>query len=345
MGFALNWAKFMAFVKYLRYDDMVPTPSGNGDTNHQDGDDGSAAIPLTPLQIPPQTFTEGTPATVSLLPYLTQPAPPVATFAVLVSGGVSGVSLDGTDLVYSGTGTGTGAYTLTASLVTPPFTVTFPEFIVTANANIGADTLAPPIPVGPLGFSELVDGDPVVTVSCYPVGDMAVAGQNVSGMKEIEVYRNGVKIGVIPVAAGSALKLTSRAVGSPESAGSLIQSGLDYTIVGGGQGIGSTADECHTGYATVTGDFFMSGILESVTGAIAGVSTAGFRMTPEGGAADERAVMVFSSTVQTRTRTRFTPGAATNPSTAIAVTWPSPFIAFRSGNTLTTMLRVGNDYQ
>ncbi len=336
----------MAFVKFLRYDDMLPTSSGKGNTLFQDGDDGSAAIPLTPSQIPPQAFTEGTPATVSLLPYLEQPPPPVATWAVLVSGGVSGVSLVGSDLVYSGTGTGTGNYTLTATLVTPPYTVTFQAFVVTAVANIGADTLAPPIPVGPLGSAELVNGDPVVNLSCYPVGDMAVAGQNVSGMKEIQVFRNGVLHGVIPVAAGSALKLTSRAVGSPETAGSLVQSGLDYTIVGGGIGIGSTADECHTGYATVTGDFFMSGILESVAGAVAGSSTAGFRITPTGGAPGERAVILFSSTAQTRTRTRFTPDASTSPSTAlVGFTWPSPFIAYRIGTTLTTMLRVGNDYQ
>lgn len=346
MGLSFNWSKLMAFVKYLRYDDMVPTPSGKGDTNHQDGDDGSEAIPLVPSQIPPQTFTEGTPATVSLLPYLEQPMPEVATFAVLVSGGVSGVTVDGTDLVYSGTGTGTGNYTLTASLVTPPFTVIFPAFSVTANANIGVDTLAPPIPVGPLASAELVSGDPVVTVSCYPVGDMAVAGQNVSGMDEIEVYRNGVLIGAIPVAPGAALRLTQRAVGSPASTGQLIQSGLDYTIIGGGQGIGSTADECETGYATVTGDFLISGVLESVTGAVASVSTAGFRMTPEGGAANERAVMLFSSTAQTRTRTRFTPSASTSPSTAlVGVTWPLPFLAFRSGITVTTMVRIGNDYQ
>ena len=336
----------MSFAKYLRYDDMRPTSSGTGDTRYQDGDDGSAAIPLVPLQIPPQTFTEGTPETISLLPYLEQPTPKVASWAVLVGGGVSGVSLDGTDLVYSGTGTGSGAYTLTASLTVPSFTVTFATFTVTANANIGVDSLAPPIPVGPLAVAELVSGAPRVTVSCYPVGDMAVAGQNVSGMDEIEVYRNGALIGAIPVAAGSALKLTSRAVGSPATAGSLSQSGLDYTIVGGGIGIGSTADECHTGYATVTGDFFISGILESVTGAVASVSTAGCRMTPSGGAANERAVIVFSSTAQTRTRTRFTPGASTIPSTAlVGVTWPIPFLAFRTGTTLTTMARIGNDYQ
>jgi hypothetical protein len=336
----------VAFVKYLRYDEMVPTLSGVGNTNFQDGDDGSAAIPLIPLQIPPQTFTEGTPATVSLLPYLEQPTPKVATFAIQTSGGVAGVTLDGTDLVYSGTGTGSGNYTLSASLVSPPFTVVFPAFSVTANASIGLDTLAPPIPVGPLGSAELVSGDPVVTVSCYPVGDMAVAGQNVSGMKEIEVYRNGVLHGVIPVAAGSALRLTERAVGSPFTAGQLIQSGLDYTIIGGGAGIGSTADECHTGYASVTGDFFISGLLESVTGAVASVSTSGFRMTPVGGAANERAVIVFSSTAQTRTRTRFTPGATTSPSTAlVGTTWPIPFLAYRIGTTVTTMVRIGDNYQ
>lgn len=116
------------------------TPSSVFDTANCDGDDGTAAIPLSWATIPNQVITSGSSYSVNIRTgYLTEAGSPAATLSVLGCTLPSGWSLGTDSLAYSGSGTGTAQCRIRATRLTA--TSDSNEFTVSAEAAVLGESL------------------------------------------------------------------------------------------------------------------------------------------------------------------------------------------------------------
>lgn len=116
------------------------TPSSVFDTSNCDGDDGTAAIPLSWATVPNQVVTSGASYSVNLRTgYLTEAGSPDATLSILGCTLPSGWSLGADSLAYSGSGTGTAQCRVRATRTA--VTSDTNEFTVSAEAAVLGESL------------------------------------------------------------------------------------------------------------------------------------------------------------------------------------------------------------
>lgn len=189
---------------------IVPTPSGVVDGHFPDGNDGSAAIPLTWATIP--SFLqkqEGASFSVNLVTlYLTQAGSPNATITA-VNGTLSGgwtLSSAGL-LAYSGTGHASISFRARATRLgvhsdSNTFTV---ESIA---AIVSADVQAPTIPTG---LNVTASGAASRTLACDAPADVPTSLIPADGMKEVRWFDNGVLNGSVSSMSAGLLLRASKA--------------------------------------------------------------------------------------------------------------------------------------
>lgn len=246
----------------------VLTPSGKVDTRYRDGNDGSAAVPLTWATVPTLAGLQGTPQTINLRAlYLTEPGSPNATLsfsAGCTSGGWAPnpavPNADGLSYTYSSTTSSTCQVTATRSGKSAQTNL----FSLTSAINVGADTTAPSQVLGATAVAT-ANG---IHLTWLPSSDALVSGQNWAGLADYKVYRNGSGTALATIAApgqGLQVNLTGDEIGG-STGGSVSQSGTSYTVVSNGDGIGGTSDVGYFAHQTVSGDFTLCADLHTLTG-------------------------------------------------------------------------------
>lgn len=231
------------------------TPSGKVNSRFPDGNDGTGVIPLVWATIPSSLGNqEGTPVSINVRAYLTEPGSPPATLSI-VGSVPSGWLLSGDNLQYSGTGQGSAAIRIRATRL--GVTVDSGFFTVESIPSAAADNLPPTVPTGLI--ASLVAG-PAVALSWDAASDVKAPGVTASGLKDYQVSRNGSPIGS-PVAApsvGLSLQLAAGTIGAPNpSVSASSQTGPDYTLTVGGDAaaLAGTADSLAYDSVQITGNF------------------------------------------------------------------------------------------
>lgn len=298
----------MAIAANWRYDNAVRTPGGKLDTNHLDGNDGSAAIPLAWTQAPDIRGKEsGSGYSINIrTSYLTEPTPGAATIVSTTL--PTGWSFNGTTLSL-GAGVGIGSVTFTATYLTFSLPMTI---VVESVASGSADTTAPTkvlaVTVTPTATGLRITHDPAM--------DGRVTGQNESGMDEYEYFDGVASIGTQAAESlGLSAQLTGVEIGG-SSGGSIVQTGNNYQLTSNGTGIGTT-DAGYAAYQVVTGDF------------VAGVEVHGFT----GGNASALAAMMLRETLDAGSRMSITRISAAGARTRIRATASTASTAFGAAPT------------
>jgi len=244
------------------------TPSGLANSRFPDGNDGSASIPLVWAAIPSSLGNqEGTPVSINLRTYLTEPGSPAASLAI-VGALPAGWSLVGDTLQFSGTGVGSAAIQVSATRLS--FTATSGFFTVESIPNAAADNVPPTIPTGLT--ASLIAG-PAVSLSWDASSDVKTPAVTASGLKDYQVTQS-LPIGS-PVAApshGLSLQLGLTTIGAPTPAVSgASQTGPDYTFTAGGDASALTGSSDALCYqcVQVTGDFTLTCVVSLASGGAA----------------------------------------------------------------------------
>lgn len=246
----------------------VLTPSGRLDGHFEDGNDGTAQIPLSWAMIPDiRDVPAGTPIQFDLAAYLTEPSPPISVITVLSGSLPTGWSLASNGILsYSGAGVGSAAIRLraTRSAVTSDSFA----FVVESVASATADTVAPTIPLSLTATS----GASGITVGWHASSDPKSGVQASGGMQDYLLARDGNGIATIPSLPGISPQLTGADVGTVLTAGSTTQSGNDYSVIANGDGIGGVGEGGHFAYWQLTGDFELSFKVHGVTGGVSSLT-------------------------------------------------------------------------
>ncbi len=249
---------------------VVRTPSGKVDTRYLDGDDGTAAIPLTWVTIPTISVATGATGSVNLRTlYLTEPGSPNATLTTECTPALAGgftATADG--LSWSATTAYAGLCKTTA--VRSGFTAISNEYVVTAVVPPSGDTTAPTIPAGVTIVNNTGSVDVTFDASSDPYVSEAASG---IGSYQVEHSVDGVA--TVSSSGGVQPQLTLTNVGTLSPAPSVSQSGADWQITSAGT-IDGTASAfgfvnavvagtaCATGKVTAisnTQDFAKFGVL------------------------------------------------------------------------------------
>lgn len=253
----------------------APTPGGVVSSKFRDGDDGTAAIPLTWATIPPYTgLIEGAgsgPQCRDSRQYLTEAGSPDATLSLV--GSVANFSLSTDDLCYDDSGVSSGTLVLRATRNTE-VSDSLP-FAVSSVAAASTDTTAPTIPVG---VTVSLDGndDPVITFDAP--ADVRVTGEDVSGLDTFTVLRNGTPL--TPTAftgTGLAPTFTSADIGTLTPAGEAVQDGADWAHTAEG-GVSLHGDEFLFTSTPITGDFTCTVKVASTSGQQSSARNGGLMM-------------------------------------------------------------------
>lgn len=186
---------------------IVPTPSLILDGHFPDGNDGSAAIPLTWAVIPSYLQKqEGTPFSVNVrTTYLTEAGSPNATITLLSGTLPSGWTLSSAGvLAFSGTGVGSATIRVRATRNAATSDSNF--FTVESLAVIvSADNQSPTIPTGLVLVSKTAT---TITVSNDAPSDVPTATIPADGMKEIRYFKGGVFDAVTALTGGLTVRLS-----------------------------------------------------------------------------------------------------------------------------------------
>lgn len=320
----------------------VLTPSGKVDTRYRDGNDGTAAVPLTWASIPSIAGLQGTPRTVNLRTlYLTEPGSPNATLSTACSPAIGGgwsTTTDGLSFTYSTAYSGLCSTTATRS----GFVATSVAYLLTSAATSGSDTAAPTQVIG-VAATQIATG---IHLAWYPASEPKVASQTESGLKEYRIYRDGSGTALATVVApdaGLSVQMAGTELGG-STGGSTSQSTSTYSVVSTGDGIGGTSDVGYFVHQQVTGDFRLCADLHTITG---GNSNAHVTLMARSSlVGSDPAVFVRQTPVNIRTRGRGAAGAASQNYGSTIVQAPSSFdCLIRTGGTWTTSYSVaGNTF-
>jgi hypothetical protein len=231
------------------------TPSNKIDTRYHDGDDGTAATPLTWATITPITVLSSATGSVNVCSsYLEQPAAPDDDAVISVSTGFAlptGFSLGSTNncvLSWATPAVTNTSVSLTATLtgVIPAVSLAFS--IVVTTTPVG-DTTAPTVPTG----CSITNNTGSFTVACDASSD-PFDGTAGSGVTTYEVCLNGAGCQTTPAIASVAPQLTSTNVGSLTPVPASSQSGADWALTSAGTSDGTTDSHIFVG-AAISGDF------------------------------------------------------------------------------------------
>lgn len=190
---------------------ITPTPSGVDDGHFPDGNDGTAAIPLTWADIPSSMQNqEGTPLSDDLSVYLTQPGGPNATITKLSGTWPAGWAINSAGVrTYSGTGQGTGTIRLRATRL--GHTGDSKSFKVQSIAAIvSADVQAPTPPSGIHLVSQTASPGGTATLACDVPMDAPTALIPADGMKEVRWLKAGVLDGAVSAVAAGVKAILSK---------------------------------------------------------------------------------------------------------------------------------------
>lgn len=271
---------------------VVPTPSGYIDTRYRDGNDGTAAIPLTWQQIAPISVSTGASGSINLRAlYLTEAGAPLATLTVActpsLGGGFTATS-DG--LSWSATTAYSGVCVETATR--SGASAASGQFSLTVTAPQPSDTTPPTVPTN----LQVAAATNALSVSFDPSSDPYASGAG-SGVTSYDICQNGT--GCISVAAqkGLSVPITLTNLGSLSPTPTCTQSGADFTMVGAGSidGASSLAGTCGgnvTSGGTGATPTFASVTVNSIT------NTADFAkcglMVADSSAANSRAISAYA---------------------------------------------------
>lgn len=241
----------------------VLTPGGTITTKFRDGNDGSAAVPLTWATISTIVGVQGTPQTINLRSlYLTEPGSPNATltFSAGCTGGGWTTTADGLSYTYSSVTSATCQVTATRS----GFSVLSGAFALSSTASAGADTTAPSQVLGAAAVQTATG----IRITAYPSSDPKVNSQTWSGLADYKIYRDGSGTALATLTApstGLQVQLLGSELGG-STGGSATQTGNAYSIVSAGDGIGGTTDVGYFAHQTVSGDFRLCADLHGISG-------------------------------------------------------------------------------
>ncbi len=231
------------------------TPSNKIDTRHPDGDDGTAAIPLTWDTITPISVLTTDTGSINLCQnYLNQPAAPDDDAVITVTTGFTlptGFTLGSTNncvLSWATPSVTTTSVGLTATITAVEPAVAVP-FLITVTAPPSADTTAPTIPIN----CRITDGTNNFLLSCDPSSD-PYDGTQGSGVATYEICLNGSGCVTTSAVASIAPQLTSTNIGSLSPTPSSSQSGANWTLTSAGATDGTADAHIFVG-APVSGDF------------------------------------------------------------------------------------------
>lgn len=239
----------------------VPTPSGVVSSKYRDGDDGTAGLPLIWATVPNfLNKIEGTPFSVDLRQYLTEPGTPDATLSI-VGSLPTGWTLDTDDLEYDGTGTGSAAVVVRATR--DSVTSDSNSFAVESVAAESTDETAPTIITG---VEVTLDGsnDPVITFDA--AADVRVSGEDVSGLDTFTVRRGATPLTPTAYTGSAFVPTYSYTEVGTVANNSAVQDGADWDVTGEGN-LMNVAGLNHAWVpAAVTGDFTHTTRIAAITG-------------------------------------------------------------------------------
>jgi regulation of enolase protein 1 (concanavalin A-like superfamily) len=248
----------------------TPTPSGKRDSRYPDGDDGTPAIPLTWATIP--SFTgklEGTPFSVNVRDeYLTEPGSPDATITVEGALPSGWTFSDGETLAYSGTGAGQASIRFKAAR--SGFESFSNDLTVESLASGTADTTAPTKITG-LVVALNGSNQPVLTFDAP--SDPVVATEDRDGLATFTPKRGAVALTPVALTDDPGFSFASADIGTMSPAGSSVQDGADWQEGAEGS-LPASTDEFRFTYATVSGDFIATVLVESMSGTLNAFSIA-----------------------------------------------------------------------
>lgn len=285
----------------------VLTPGGKVDSRYRDGNDGTAAVPITWTTVPTLAGVQGTPQTINLRTlYVTEPGSPNSTFTFdcvpTLAGGWT-TTTDGLSFTYSSAYSGVCQVTATrsASVGVSNF------FSVTSTASASADSTAPSQVLGVTATQTAG-----IHLSWRASSDPKVTGQTWSGLSGYKVYRDGSGTALATVNApdtGFQVQLTGVELGA-STGGSVSQSGANYTLASNGNGIGGTSEEGYFAYQSISGDFRLCAEIHALTG---GDATNGHVAlnARQSTAADDLAVLFRENYTSIRARSRGATGQTT----------------------------------
>lgn len=326
-------------VLVFRAYNVVPTSAGNLDLRYLDGNDGTAAIPLTWAVIGPFTnVIEGTTPCYNLRTYLSEPGSPAATLSLV--GSVTNWSLSTDNLCYDGSGVSSG--TLIARATRNAVVSDSASFAVGSVASSGTDATPPTIITG-LVCTEVED--PVCTFDAS--ADVRVSGENVSGLDTFTVYRGATPL-TPTVFTGTGLEgpaYVSADVGTLSPAGTSTQDDADWQQTAEGQ-MTSSADEFRFTSTAVTGDFTCSVKVVSITNGTNAGRFASLIMREQSGTLRRYFQVRLFPSLNIRSNYRQTAGGAITQAGLVTVSLLPAWIQInRSGSTLISRAsQDGNDW-
>jgi hypothetical protein len=321
------------------------TPSNTINTKYRDGDDGTAKLPLGWGACGDITGKEsGGGFSVNIATYceLIESTPGAATVTASTLGTGWSMTGSGNRTLTLGAGVSDTLVTFTATQSGKTATKTLR---VQSVAAASADTTAPTIP---LSLTATADSTGI-QLSWDPSMDPHVTGENETGIKDYQIFRDGSGTALATVTAAS-VGLSAQFVRSElggAGGGSTNQSANTYTLVTSG-GIGTT-DNGEIACASVTGDFVLSALVQSVTGGDA-TNGAGAINARDSTTLSAGQVMYYSrlnrgNNVRARVRTTVDT-ASTAVGNSITQAAPAYLRMARVGNTFTSgVSSSGNAFQ
>lgn len=311
----------------------------SGDIDSRNPEGLLAANEGTWATIPEASWVEGVPATLDLADYYSLA---LSTYALVLDGAVSGVTLVGSVLTYSGTGSGEASYVVSAT--NTGVTVNYPgSFIVHIQAVSGADSIAP---CKPTRLQASATAYNEVVISGDVPADIKSGAPLASNIDGIKLYRNGTPLTTIPVSGASVPEFVGVEIGTESPSPSFTQSNSDWLVTSAGIRIGQTADQCGLVYNPITGDAVAHVYVESFADVVNAFAKAALmaRETLDAGSAFVMQLVFGDQTKGVKGEYRGTTGASAGNIVAAltAINWPCHLWLVRQGDTWTGFAGTGD---
>jgi hypothetical protein len=164
------------------------------------------------------------------------------------------------DLEHPGTGTGSGAFKLRATVTGNSLDSDPLNWVLSAAPS--ADTTAPTVPTG---LSYVADEGEVIV--SWDASTDPYVGEAGEGVKEYDIRFDGGAPTVVAGVPGLSLPLTQTLLGASDGTPDSTQDGTDWSLSFGGAGIDDATDNVLFRGAQITGDFTLTCKVASLTSA------------------------------------------------------------------------------